>query len=82
MFQGLFLLILGVGLLVVDWRSLTSGRLPFGSGLGGRNTIDRASNAFGYWCVFVFYLAFGSWIVWLALGILSGHRPPLPIGSS
>lgn len=78
-FQGIFFLILSAGILVIDWRSLTSGALPFGSGRGGRLMIERANNALGYWCVFTLYLVFGLYLAGMALEILVGSRPPLPL---
>jgi len=80
LFQGLFLLVVGYGLLAVVYRSLSTGWLPFGpNGLKGRLELSMHRQPFAYWSAFTLYCAFGVWLVFLALGMLSGHTAPLPL---
>jgi len=79
-FQGVLFLFFGVGLLLVDVRSLRSGWLPFGSkGFGGRLEFRRQEQAVGYWLMFFLYGAAGLWLGLFALRLLTGNAAPLPL---
>ena len=78
--QGLFFLVLGVGLLAVTWQSLGSGWLPFGpKGLRGRVELHRERQPVGYWLAFALYGAGGAVLTLFALGLLLGSASPLPL---
>jgi len=80
LFQGLFFLVLGVGLLAVDYRSLTTGSLPCGpNGLKGRLEFHRDSQPLGYWLMFAAYGGAGAWLVMFSLRLMTGHAEPLPL---
>lgn len=79
-FQGLLLLVLGVGVLVIDYRSLSNGWLPGGSnGLKGRLEVRRDEHPAGYWALFAIYLMLGLLATVTALRIWAGNLPPLPL---
>ncbi len=78
-FQGILFSILGAGLLIVDWRSLTSGRLPCGHGLMGRVEFTRTDEPLGYWLMFILYGVGGAWLVIFSLRLLAGTAEPLPL---
>lgn len=80
-FQGAMFLLLGLGLLIMDWRSLKSGWLPCGpNGLKGRLRFARDSQPLGYWLMFVLYGAGGAWLAIFSLRLLAGVVEPLPLG--
>ncbi|TWT18744.1 hypothetical protein [Luteimonas wenzhouensis] len=80
LFQGVFFLILGVGLLVVDWRSLSLGWLPCGpNGFKGRLVFRRNEQPLRYWILFVAYAAAGVGLVVYAVRVLLGQVEPLPL---
>ena len=79
-FQGLLLLAFGLGLLGVDLRALTTGRLPCGSnGLRGRLWVARSAQPAGFWLMFALYGAGGAWLAIFALRLLAGTAEPLPL---
>ena len=79
-FQGIFLLIMGILLSVITLRSLKSGWLPFGSnGLKGRLEIKRAEKPVGFWLVFLFYAGGSVAITIYGLFILFGISAPMPM---
>lgn len=79
-FQSAFFLVLGLGLLVIDWRSLKSRWLPCGpNGLKGRLEFTRDDQPLGYWLMFVIYGVGGAWLVIFALRLLAGLAEPLPL---
>jgi hypothetical protein len=78
-FQGLFLMVLGVGLIIIDCRSLSRGWLPCGpSGLRGRLEFQKEEQPIAFWGMFVLYLIAGIALTILAAGIISGIIAPLP----
>lgn len=78
--QGVLLLVLGVGLLVMDLRALGTGWLPGGpAGFRGRLEIWRDAQPLGFWLMFVAYAAGGAWLAIFALRLLAGHATPLPL---
>lgn len=80
LFQGVLLLILGYGMLGIVYRSLTHGWLPFGvNGLKGRLIFRMDERPLAYWAAFTFYCAFGLWCIFIAFGVMSGQREPLPL---
>lgn len=80
MFQGLFFLLLGAGLLLMACRSLSTGWLPCGpNGFKGRLELRRDTQAAGYWLLFVAYSGGGLWLVVFALRLLLGTSEPLPL---
>lgn len=79
-FQGIFFLVLGIGLLAVDWQSLSKGWLPCGpNGLKGRREFHRADEPLGYWVMFLLYAAGGVTMIVFALRLFAGHAEPLPL---
>lgn len=79
-FQGLLFLLLGLGVLAVDYRSLARGWLPFGPrGLSGRLEFRRDEQPLGYWFAFALYGAGGIALVVFALRLLAGSATPLPL---
>lgn len=79
-FQGLLFLVLGVGLLLVIWRSLTVSVLPCGAkGLSGRVEFSREDQPVGYWLMFLVYGAGGLALVIFALRLFLGTAEPLPL---
>ena len=78
--QGLLFLFFGVGLLVVDYRALSTGWLPCGpKGPKGRLEFDRHKQPLGFWLMFLVYGAGGLWLAVFALRLLAGHAEPLPL---
>ncbi|MCW5582130.1 MAG: hypothetical protein KIS72_12385 [Luteimonas sp.] len=78
--QGLLFLFFGVGLLWVDYRSLSRGWLPCGpNGFRGRVEFHRDRQPLGYWLMFVVYGAAGLWLTGFAIGLLLGWAQPLPL---
>ncbi len=79
-FQGLFFLIVGIGLVAIAWRSLSTGWLPFGSrGFGKRLEFRRDEQPLLYWFAFVFFVAGGVGLVIFAAWVLAGRAEPLPL---
>lgn len=79
-FQSLFFLVLGLGLLIVVYRSLDTGSLPCGpNGLKGRLEFKRHEQPFGYWLMFVGYGIAGLWLLTFSLSLLAGRAEPLPL---
>lgn len=82
LFQGLIFLFFGVGLLIMDYQSLTRGWLPFGvsrSSESGRLEISKDRHGGLYWLLFMAYAAAGVALIILALRILTGNIEPLPL---
>jgi hypothetical protein len=79
LFQGALLLLLGYGLLGVVYRSLSTGRLPFGRKGFSRLEFRMEEQPLGYWTAFTLYSGFGVWCVFLAYGVLAGQTEPLPL---
>lgn len=80
LFQGLLFLFLGIGLVIVAIRSLSTGWLPCGpNGFKGRLEFHRADSPIGYWLMFVVYGVAGFCLAGYAVGILVGTVPPLPL---
>jgi hypothetical protein len=78
--QGLIFLFFGLGLLVMDWQSLTKGWLPCGPNLlKGRLEFRRDAQPLAYWLMFAVYGAGGVWLTAFALRLLSGSAEPLPL---
>jgi len=77
--QGVPLLVVGVGLLVVDYRALTAGWLPCGHGLTGRLRFRKAEQPVAFWAMFAVYGAAGLWLTIFALRLLAGQVEPLPL---
>jgi hypothetical protein len=78
--QGVLFLIFGVGLLLVIYRSLTTGWLPCGpNGLKGRLEFTRHQQPIGFWLMFALYGAAGIWLLLFSIGLLLGRAEPLPL---
>jgi hypothetical protein len=78
--QGLFFLVLGVGLLAVDYRSLSRGWLPCGpNGFKGRLEFHRAEQPLFFWLMFSIYGAAGVFLTVFAIRVLLGSVEPLPL---
>jgi hypothetical protein len=79
LFQGLLFLILGVGLLIMDYRSLSTGWLPYGpKGLSGRLELRKDQQPLVFWLLFVLYAVAGIALATFALRLLVGIATPLP----
>ncbi|MCR6664024.1 MAG: hypothetical protein NVV60_12960 [Luteimonas sp.] len=78
--QGLLFLFFGLGLLVVDYRSLSLGWLPCGpNGLKGRLEFHRKEQPLGYWLMFAVYGVSGVLLTVFAIRLLAGAAEPLPL---
>lgn len=78
--QGFLFLVLGGGLLLVDYQSLHKGWLPFGANwLRGRLKFSRDEQPGLYWMAFIIYGAGGAWLLIFALRLLAGAAAPLPL---
>ena len=65
LFQGIFFLVLGLGLLGVAYQSLARGWLPFGSnGLKGRLEWRRDEQPALFWLAWALYAAAGLCSPW------------------
>ncbi len=79
-FQGIFFLVLGLGLLGVAYQSLARGWLPFGSnGFKGRLEWRRDEQPGLFWLAWAMYAAAGLVMAVFALGLLLGVSTPLPL---
>lgn len=79
-FQGLMFLLLGAGLLRVDYRALRSGSLPCGpNGFKGRLAFSKSEQPVRFWVMFILYGAGGLWLLAFALQLLAGQAAPLPL---
>jgi hypothetical protein len=78
-FQGILFLVFGVGLLLVDYQSLSRGWLPSGpNGLKGRLEFHRDRQPLLYWMMFGAYGVAGIALVVFAIRVLTGVVAPLP----
>ncbi len=78
-FQGIFFLLLGTGLLAIDYFALHNGWLPCGSN-GVRKLVFRKNEQpFGFWFMFIVYGAAGISLVIFSLRLLAGYAEPLPL---
>jgi len=79
-FQGLLCLVFGIGLLLVDYQSLSRGWLPCGpKGLSGRLEFRRREEPVMFWAMFLVYGVAGIVLTVFALRLLSGGAAPLPL---
>ena len=70
--QSGFFFVLGIGLLLMNYRSLDTGWLPCGSnGLKGRFELRRDEHPAGYWLVFCAYGAVGLGLLAYGLSLLA-----------
>jgi len=80
LFQGLFFLVIGVGLLVVDYQSLSRGWLPCGpKGFEGRLEFRKSDQPGAFWAIFMLYLVSGLALTIFAIRLLAGVSTPLPL---
>ena len=80
LFQGIFFLILGLGLLGVAYQSLARGWLPFGSnGFKGRLEWRRDEQPGLFWLAWARSATAGLVMAVFALGLLLGVSTPLPL---
>jgi len=78
--QGLIFLFFGVGLLLVDYQSLSRGWLPCGpKGFSGRLEFRRNEQPALFWLMFLAYGVAGIALIVFALRLLSGGAAPLPL---
>ena len=79
-FQGAMFLFFGVGLLLMNYRSLTTGWLPCGpNGFKGRLVFKKQEQPIGFWLMFTLYGAGGVWLLVFGMGLLAGQVEPLPL---
>lgn len=80
LFQGLILLVLGLGLLGVVYQSLSLGWLPFGAnGFKGRLEWRRNEHPILFWLAWIMYATAGLGSAVYAIGLLLGWNTPLPL---
>ena len=80
LFQGIFFLILGLGLLGVAYQSLARGWLPFGSnGFKGRLEWRRDEQSGLFWLAWTMYATTDLMMTVFALGLLLNMSTPLPL---
>ncbi len=73
-FQGAMFLFFGVGLLLMIYRSLTTGWLPCGpNGFKGRQELKRHEQPIGFWLMFALYGAAGVTLLVFAIRLLAGQ---------
>ena len=78
--QGLVFLFFGVGLLLVDYQSLSRGWLPCGpKGFSGRLEFRRNEQPVLFWLMFLVYGAAGIALIVFAVRLLLGNAAPLPL---
>lgn len=78
--QGLVFLFFGVGLLLVDYQSLSRGWLPCGpKGFSGRLEFRRNEQPTLFWLMFLAYGVAGIALIVFALRLLFGGAAPLPL---
>jgi hypothetical protein len=79
-FQGLLFLFFGIGLLLVDYQSLSRGWLPCGpKGFSGRLEFRRDQQPFLFWLMFLVYGVAGIALTVFAVLLLLGRAAPLPL---
>jgi hypothetical protein len=79
-FQGLFFLVFGIGLLLTVYQSLSRGWLPFGArGFGRRLEFRREEQPVLYWFAFGAYAVAGLAAAVFAVRLLAGNAVPLPL---
>lgn len=79
-FQGAMFFFFGVGLLLMTYRSLTTGWLPCGpNGFKGRLEFTRSEQPIGFWLMFALYSVGGVWLLVFSLRLLAGQVEPLPL---
>jgi hypothetical protein len=79
-FEGVLLLIFGVGILVIAWRGWRDGEIPAGSNFFEGNykpSREKEPNAFYFFLIL--YVLGGCVLTLLALSILFGLTPPLKL---
>lgn len=78
--QGLVFLFFGVGLLLVDYQSLSRGWLPCGpKGFSGRLEFRKNEQPALFWLMFLVYGAAGIALIVFAVRLLLGNAEPLPL---
>ena len=71
---------LGIGILLIVYQSLSRGWLPFGpNGFKGRLEFRRDEQPQVFWLLFVLYAAAGVALTVFALRLLAGSAAPLPL---
>jgi len=78
--QGLVFLFFGVGLLLVDYQSLSRGWLPCGpKGFSERLEFRRNEQPLLFWLMFLVYGTAGIALIVFAVRLLLGSAAPLPL---
>ena len=78
-FQGVFFLLVGVGLVLVASNGKEKGILPFGSRGFRRLLVMREEHPLGFGLLWLAYLAAGLGLVVFALLLMTGYAQPLPL---
>lgn len=79
LFQGLFFLVLGVGVVLVALQGASRGWLPNGpNGFKKSKGVTRATQPLGFWFFFAMYFCGGTALTIYALRMLFGSAEPLP----
>jgi hypothetical protein len=80
LFQGLFFLIFGLLLVILDIRALRNDSVPFWSyGFGDRKKFSKIDQPLRFWAVFTLYGIGGFWMLVFALRLFVGKSLPLPL---
>lgn len=79
-FQGVLILIFGIGLLLMDYRALGTGLLPCGpNGIKGRLEFKKDGQPVAFWLMFGVYMVGGLALTIYAALLLAGRADPLPL---
>jgi len=80
LFQGLFFLVAGIGIVLVALQGLSRGWLPNGPNGFKRGTgVFRSEQPLGFWFFFAIYFGGGVAVAIYALRLLFGDAEPLPL---
>ena len=80
LFQSLFFLVFGVGLMLVALQGAQRGWLPNGpNGFKRGEGVRKSESPVGFWILFSLYFAAGVYLAVYALRLLTGHAASLPL---
>ena len=78
--QGLFFIVMGLGLALVALQGVKKGWLPNGpNGFKKGEGVRRDGQPIGFWFFFLIYFCGGSALAIYALRLLAGGAAPLPL---
>ena len=80
LFQGLFFLVMGMGLVLVALQGMKRGWLPNGpNGFKQGEGVRKKEQPIAFWFFFLLYFGVGAVLALYALRLLTGHAAPLPL---